>query len=235
MRRMIAGHKSILGSVLLVAALAGTYGEDSSRVMMEIRGYTRAQPPRTIGQTLVLSYQSESITRFVGARFEHESFAVLHPYSRTEAGVFVLAFPLPFDQNTIKYRIVVDGLWMRDPLSTAVQTDLFGIEYSVIHFQHVVAQPLVSPEFQDDGTVTFHFVEEPGKSVFLAGDFNGWDPFVHRLRETEPGRYSIKLPMTSGRHFYVFHMDGRRLLDPMNPDSATSRSGLNSSSFLYPL
>jgi 1,4-alpha-glucan branching enzyme len=70
--------------------------------------------------------------------------------------------------------------------------------------------------------------------VSIVGDWNGWDPFVDHLRETEPGRYSISLRVRPGRHWYYFLADGQRVLDVANPATGRDPEGRQVSYFSLP-
>jgi hypothetical protein len=65
--------------------------------------------------------------RSVAVRFAHESYRVLHQFSRNEFGVFLLDYPVPPGVRDMRYRICVDGLWMSDPSNPRVQTDELGV------------------------------------------------------------------------------------------------------------
>ena len=86
-----------------------------------------AGPPEQYSGNIILTYRSQSgwPIRHVAARFEHENFKVLHTYTRNDNGVFFLVFSAPEDCTCLKYRIVVDGLWMKDPFNP--HTDYGGL------------------------------------------------------------------------------------------------------------
>ena len=94
-----------------------------------------------------------------------------------------------------------------------------------------------SPQIHADGTVTFYFSLNPRVAptletvdarqlrissfneprVSVVGTFNGWDPYMNRLRGPDTdGFYSIRLSVPRGPHYYYFMIDGQRVLDPLN-------------------
>jgi 1,4-alpha-glucan branching enzyme len=75
------------------------------------------------------------------------------------------------------------------------------------------------------GSLSFYFTAPSGETVTVAGDFNGWDPFMHRLTETAPGRYSLTLPLPAGTYRYVFCHRGERLTDPNNRNTVYDKYG----------
>jgi hypothetical protein len=64
--------------------------------------------------------------------------------------------------------------------------------------------------------------------VVLAGDFTNWQP-VHSLTRTEPGVWSVVVPLEPGVHNYAFIVDGERWVpDPNAPAVNDGFGGLNS-------
>jgi hypothetical protein len=127
--------------------------------------------------------------------------------------------------SELRYRICVDGVWTYDPMNPSTSTDTFGTVFSLFSLRGRPAPLLRSPKIEPDGSVVFVFRSEPGRRVYLIGDFNKWDPFWDRMAEERPGLYRISLHLTPGTHYYRFSVDGSRLLDPLNLDSARDREG----------
>lgn len=195
--------------------------------------YTEARAPEIVDDIIFFTYQSETSARHVAVRFAHEGFSILHSYARNEYGVFVLDYPVPEETSVLRYRIVVDGLWMRDPKNPSMETDRMGEEFSVLE---IGRQDLfkANPRMQKDGSALFTFRGSAGKDIALVGDFNNWDPFLDRLNETEDGVYEISLRLRAGTHGYYFLIDGDRRLDPRNYETMETGDGLVVSVFSWP-
>lgn len=52
------------------------------------------------------------------------------------------------------------------------------------------------------------------KSVSLVGDFNGWNPLAHRMRQMPDRAWLILVELPHGHHRYGFLVDGVMTLDP---------------------
>jgi 1,4-alpha-glucan branching enzyme len=78
--------------------------------------------------------------------------------------------------------------------------------------------------------VTFSVRAESGAKVFLAGNFNGWDPAAKEM--TDPrgeGVYTAVLLLAPGDYQYKFVIDGTWCADPECPDWTPNEHGtLNS-------
>jgi len=77
---------------------------------------------------------------------------------------------------------------------------------------------------------TFVLEAEPGKSVSVAGDFNGWDVKKTPLKDKDgTGVYKATKLLEPGVYEYKFYVDGNWCVDPENPNFTTNEMGtLNS-------
>lgn len=83
--------------------------------------------------------------------------------------------------------------------------------------------------------VQFRLEARGATSVQLAGTFTGWQPRVE-LRETEPGEWTVLVPLRPGVHDYAFVIDGDRwVADPHAPQVDDDFGGTNSRISLPPL
>jgi 1,4-alpha-glucan branching enzyme len=62
--------------------------------------------------------------------------------------------------------------------------------------------------------VNFYYASPSARSVYLVGDFNGWDPTSHPLRRRADGGWFIEVQLTHGHHQYQFLVDDELVLDP---------------------
>ncbi len=175
--------------------------------------------PRAMNGHLALS--AAGPYRIVSAAFEHEGYATLHHFDVNKHGVFVLAYAVPLLRSeSLRYRLVIDGAWTTDPSNPrSVRDQASGIESSVADVPYLDDRRLGSYQIlaKDGSTARFLFRAESGRSVTVYGDFDNWDPFIHRLSETEAGVYTLDLPLAPGTHRYAFVYGGDVLPDPLNP------------------
>lgn len=63
--------------------------------------------------------------------------------------------------------------------------------------------------------ITFIFTGHPdARQVYLAGDFNHWDPKKHRMSKYRDGSFRARLALKPGVYQYKFVSDGIWLNDP---------------------
>ena len=74
--------------------------------------------------------------------------------------------------------------------------------------------------------VTFTIHAEKGKNVYLAGEFNKWDPTAKKMAyKAKEGIYSATLKLAPGEYQYKFVIDGTWCADPENVDSVQNDQG----------
>lgn len=177
-----------------------------------------ATPPEMFENLLILSYTSNRPVRFAGAAFAHEDYRKVHTFFVNEHHVFILAVPLPEGQATITYRLIIDGLWIADPVNSNSTKDRTGTKLSVFNIPYskqIQFGPIIS-----NNAVQFTFMSDYGKSVYISGSFNNWNPFLHKMEETMPGVYTISLALKPGTHYYCFYENGEKRLDSENNNVA---------------
>jgi hypothetical protein len=183
---------------------------------------------------LLFTFRPEKKARHAGITFEHEDFSEIHVFSVNPHGVYYYLMPIP-EEESVSYRLVVDGVWLTDPRGQSVTGGYNGSRLSRFNIPRAFRPAGNMPILKPGGMAEFRIVLPPGRNVTLAGDFNGWDPYMTRLRE-QPGTegkslYSVTLRMCRGMHYYWFNVDGETLLDPSNPETARTRYGENVSVF----
>ena len=79
--------------------------------------------------------------------------------------------------------------------------------------------------------VQFMLVAPNAQTVSVVGDFNDWDPAAMPLREAAgAGVWTITVPLTAGRHQYVFMVNGSRWTpDPAAPLAVEDSFGMPNS------
>jgi hypothetical protein len=203
-------------------------------VALSILSLEDARAPYVVADSIVFSYSGPA--RAVGIAFDYERYSRIHSFSYFETRVgtpgrriYVYSIPVPLGKDLVDigYRLIVDGLWIRDPRNPLTRFDsLAGVGVSIARVQ--ARDDKVAGLYRhlgDDGMVHFYYAGERGARICLVGDFNGWDPFLHELTETQPGIYELELRLPSGERRYAFVVNGMRVSDPLNPRREWDASG----------
>ena len=195
-----------------------------------------------IVDNMVIFTASSSLRR-VGIAFADEGFAKVHwfrqllvsrdplefprnekkPSPYKDSGIVFHVYQIPEGTTEIEYRLIINGLWTTDPANPNTRRDSSGLSRSVISLPHKETTP--GPLKGPPGSLNFAFKGPPGETVTVAGNFNGWDPFMYELREGPAGNYTINIPLPPGKYQYVFFHRGQRFLDPYNTNRIYARDG----------
>lgn len=205
------------------------------------------EPPRIMDEYVVFSHRPGRYVRTVGIAFAHENYRTIHRFvrqvrrdqdtaDRPEQDVFFFVWDRPReDMGIIEYRLIVDGLWIADPVNPSTRRDESGVRISQLTLppteRRIEATPVV-----DRGAVTFVVdLPELGRNlatpreldadrvdIRVAGTFNHWDPFAYRLsqRPFDSVVFETTLHLRPGRYYYHLIVNGERVTDPTNPNIA---------------
>jgi hypothetical protein len=233
---MLLKKRLVLAATLFAAATLPLASQDSTSVRIAVQSVKEAGAPRFLERRVLLSYPAQRGVRMVGARFEYERWQVFHPYFRNENGVFLLLLDVPEGLKTLTYRVAVDGLWTFDPNAAQTPPDDYGVIFSTFSLEGRPLPFLTSPEIRSDGQVTFRYRGQRGRFVSLIGDFNDWDPYWQPMEEQEasPGLYQVTVRLSPGPHYYVFSVDGDRVIDALNVELARDSEGFQVSKLVVP-
>ena len=153
------------------------------------------------------------------------------PYK--DSGILFYVWEIPENIKELEYRLIIDGLWTVDPSNPQTRKDpVSGLALSVLSLPPKTPVPALLNN--PPGTLSFSFKGPPGETVTVAGNFNGWDPFMYELKEAPAGVYTLNLPLPPGRYQYVFFHRGQRYLDPYNPHRIYARDGSAASEIAIP-
>jgi len=152
---------------------------------------------------------------FVAGNFNKWKNNELRMYKNMDGWIL----PLFLKEGTHTYKFIVDGEWILDPGNPLILNDGKGNENSEIGIGEVHL-------FQLKGY-------ESAKSVFLAGNFNQWNPGELRM-EKKDNIWQISYVLAPGNYKYKFIVDGIWITDPGNPFIEGSGSTKNSLLAFHP-
>ena len=75
-------------------------------------------------------------------------------------------------------------------------------------------------------SVVFSVHAEKGKAVYVAGQFNDWNPTAKKMAyKARAGLYTATLKLTPGSYEYKFVIDGTWCADPENVNAVANDQG----------
>lgn len=126
---------------------------------------------------------------------------------------------------------VASWLWRPREVSVAWRP-AYGLAAAAVVAVLVTAQalwrnPIASADNQQVFT-QFILKAPEARAVSLAGDFTDWKP-AYVMQRSEPGVWTVVVPLTPGVHTYSFVVDGERwVADPAAPAVDDGFGGVNS-------
>ena len=106
--------------------------------------------------------------------------------------------PYTLGPGNYEYKFKVDGRWMSDPANKMTSAES-GNSFLIIHPNYTFRLK----GFKD------------AKQVFLAGDFNNWDPKAYAMKREGDG-WVFTVHLSPGKHLYKFIVDDKWIIDPAN-------------------
>jgi hypothetical protein len=214
--------EALFAVTLAFAALfpLGAIGTEDVKLHLRLARITGAAQPEIFENSIIFTLSSDA--EFAGIVFGYEDYSIIHPFERVKNGLMILAVPIPEDPSVrrLEYRYVADGAWFRDPSNANYRLDGAGIPISIVDLPPVERYKAAYGGMLEGRLAHFKFKGDSGKSVYVAGSFNGWDPFMYRMDETSKGLYELDIPLAPGIQYYAFVADGKRYADPLNPELA---------------
>jgi hypothetical protein len=247
--------KTIVTIILFMVISSFSWANDWETYETVNRLLTIREPSAPVIQEDSVIFTADSSLYRVGISFAHENFAniywfrrLLLPQDRLElgippdqpmpnpykdSGIQFHVYQVPGHIKELEYRLVVNGLWTIDPVNPNIRRDpVSGLHLSVLSLP---ARPVnLHPAGGLPDGLKFSFKGPPGETVTVAGNFNGWDPFMYELKEGPAGVYSITIPLPPGTYQYVFFHRGQRYVDPYNTRRIFSRDGSAASEIVIP-
>jgi hypothetical protein len=247
--------KTIRICVLFIIIASFSWADDWETYDVIDRLLTIREPGAPVIYENYVIFTAASNIRNIGVAFAHESFIPVYwfrqlvvsqdwadpvilpgqklPSPYKDSGLQFHVYQIPDNLRELEYRLVVNGLWSIDPANPNSRRDpVSGLTMSVLS---VPARPAnYNPLNGLPQGLNFTFKGPPGETVTVAGNFNGWDPFMYELREGPAGTYTIIIPLPPGVYQYVFFHKGQRFVDPHNPRRIYARDGSVASEVVIP-
>jgi hypothetical protein len=197
---------------------------ENTAIMSKIALATAQTPTEFINGYLFMPYHSTKAYRAVGIAFSYENYEIIHPFVLNKKGTYVFYGKIPDNVHHLGYRLIVDSVWQADSSNPVSERDVTGVEISMLELNRSNDIKL-GPQIRTDGFVDFYLQGKPQSQVFISGSFSHWDPFIYPVKEISPGLYKVSIPLSYGRHYYAYLIDGQRIVDPHSFKQTHSYAG----------
>lgn len=168
----------------------------------------------------------------IGIAFDYEGFRKIHYFKLRKnygyegeitSSFYFYITEVPKKLSRICYRVIIDGLWTTDPQNKNVVFN--EKENYALSYINLPAVEVEVTEKLDNGMTHFVCHSESGKKIRLGGTFTNWDSWIYEMKETEPGKYVIDIPLHPGTYYYSYYSGITAFLDETNPSRGYSADG----------
>jgi 1,4-alpha-glucan branching enzyme len=119
-----------------------------------------------------------------------------------------------------RYKFMVDGIWINDPVNSEKEDDESGSYVSMIVPMGNGDNNKLTYRFISRQTVEFRLFKPKARFVSIVGDFNNWNPENDLLEKKKDGVWSLKKKLFPGIYKYKYIVDGQWMVDLYNPRTA---------------
>ncbi|MBN2653209.1 MAG: hypothetical protein JXR63_12590 [Spirochaetales bacterium] len=215
-------NKKIIFLFIILSLSNFVFAFSSENENLAIKSYIedlqQAEPPTIISNHIIFSYKPTQQISTVYAVFSHENFQKLNTFAFYEKiNMYILIYPIPQDIDFFHYRLNINGLWSIDKNNPNKEFNRHGFEMSKIYLNELkYDKEIKTPQQITGNRYKFIYTGRPNSKITIAGDFNGWDPFMYRMKEITAGIYEIELNINNEEFFYYFLDNGKKVLDSFN-------------------
>ena len=128
-------------------------------------------------------------------------------------------------RKEIRYKFLVDGIWIVDPKNHNREDDGIGSYVSIVNLTPPVEGKDLSFRFIDKNLVEFRIYKPHAKLIAIVGDFNNWNTENDLLEKGIDDVWRLRKRLQIGKYRYKFIIDGEWVVDPYNAKSASDEVG----------
>ncbi len=181
-----------------------------------------ARPPVITDEGILFTFKSEEkLPKYVKVIGDFNNWEESYYLIKNRYDVFVFLFDrtkergIVLEEGIYRYRLLVDGIWMNDPVNNKTVYDRYGTELS--YFE--VKVPLIivknNPVPVKNNSYIFYYKNDKAKDVHLVGDFNNWNPYSLSMKRNKSGMWEIEVDILPGSYAYILIVDGVYRKDPL--------------------
>jgi 1,4-alpha-glucan branching enzyme len=136
---------------------------------------------------------------------------------------YVWAENLPMGEY--RYRLIMDDIFVLDPLNPATKPDGRGGFYSLLKLDKDFEVFKSNPRKVGKDLYEFVYKDLKASRVILVGSFNNWNPYQYEMTRYKGGIWKITIRLPKGTHYYYFIVDDEITPDPLNYNTVHDKFG----------
>jgi len=132
---------------------------------------------------------------------------------------------IPLVKGKYKYKFVIDGIVTHDRNNPNLEEDGIGSKVSIFTLSESINHYGKNPIHISGHIYRFFFMSRSAKRVFLAGNFNNWNPFNLRMKRVNADTFVIDIVLHPDTYYYYFVVDNRIFNDKTSTDVLYNQTG----------
>ena len=220
--------KTGLGILLfLTVALLVYLNNHSTIYALNLHAVSEAGPPVVTEEGILFRFKDEDLPPIyvmVSGDFNDWEEPLLMIKNMHDVFVYIyntkVERAIVLKEGKYRYRYLVDGIWIKDPVNNKTVYDNYGTELSYFEVDTPVILPEKNPVNVKHNKYIFYHKDDAAKNVYIVGDFNNWNPYSHPLRKNISGLWEIEIDIIPGNYAYRFIVDGVFRKDPLGTEIA---------------
>lgn len=149
----------------------------------------------------------------------------LKKMDRSDNGIWYYFLPAGESRSEIKYKFMVDNIWITDPENSDRTDDGMGSYFSIV--EPVIKNDGTHVTYRtiNDRTIEFRICRPKAGFISIVGDFNHWNPEHDLLVKGRDGIWRLRKKLFPGVYRYLYNIDGEWLPDIYNKRSGSDDTG----------
>ncbi len=183
-------------------------------------------PPEITQEGILFTYKPEKHQpKYVMVSGDFDNWRTPHMMTKNENGIYVFLFSQIKERGVIlkegryRYRYLVDGVWIKDPLNPRSIQDHRGTELSYFVLNAPLIRVHFNPVHIEKNSYIFYLKDPEARKVHIVGDFNNWNPYSHPLKRNKSGLWEVEVDIPPGSYAYRFIVDGKFKRDPLGRET----------------
>ncbi|OHD69412.1 MAG: hypothetical protein A2W19_05760 [Spirochaetes bacterium RBG_16_49_21] len=144
---------------------------------------------------------------------------------RSDTGIWYYFLSADSGEHSIRYKYLVDDIWIMDPQNPERTDDGMGSYISLVEPFRISEGKQVSYRVSGKDSVEFRIYNPHARFVSIVGDFNNWNPENDLLTKGRDGIWRLQKKLFPGVYRYKYVIDGDWVPDYYNSISGSDNTG----------
>lgn len=181
----------------------------------------KATPPKFLDSGILFTL-NENFGYSIYIRTNLDGWQKNWYFKKNFFGVWCLFLPYDRSMDQFLYKLNVNGFWEVDPANPLCIEDKYGVPISVMKLPKEVYYTQNNPVIEDIDNkvkkIKFKYFNPDAKEVNIVLSIDNWNHYTNSMVLNDDGYWEFEMYFKTGRCFYFFLVDGKKVVDKENPN-----------------